>query len=248
MTYCVAVTTEKGLVFVSDSRTNAGIDNVSTYSKMHRFESGSDRRFVLLSAGNLATTQGVVQQLNKDIEQYAPLNLMTLAGISDAAEYIGNINVRQEEKHTTSGVNYEASFIIGGQIAGSSSEIYLVYPQGNYITTSAYTPYLQIGEGKYGKTIMDRILTPDLSLETAALCAMISMDSTMNSNMTVGPPIEVSMYPADSFSLDRYYCFDEHSEYLRELRRSWDRNLKEAFNRMPPIAWATNWDEQQNTQ
>ena len=248
MTYCVAITTEKGLVFVSDSRTNAGVDNVSTYSKMHRFESQDDRKFVLLSSGNLATTQGVLQQLNKDIEQFAPCNLMTVAGMSDAADYIGNINVRQQEKHTTTGVNFEANFIIGGQIAGSVPEIYLVYPQGNYITTSAYTQYLQIGEGTYGKTILDRILTPELSLETAILCAMVSMDSTMHSNMTVGPPIEVTIYPADSFSLDRYYCFDEHSEYLRELRRSWDRNLKDAFNKLPPIAWSSNWDGKQNTQ
>ena len=244
MTYCVAVTTEKGLVFVSDSRTNAGMDNVSTYSKMHRFGSQGDRKFVLLSAGNLATTQGVVQQLNKDIQQNMQWNLMTMAGMSDAAEYIGNINVHQQEKHTASGVNYEASFIIGGQITGSVAEIYLVYPQGNYITTSGYTPYLQIGEGKYGKTILDRILTPELSLETATLCAMVSMDSTMNSNMTVGPPIEVTIYPVGSYSLDRYYCLDEHSEYLRELRRIWDRNLKEAFNKLPPIAWSSNWDSQ----
>lgn len=248
MTYCVAVAVEKGLVFVSDSRTNAGVDNVSTYSKMHRFGAQGDRQFVLLSSGNLATTQGVVQQLNKDIQQCLPLNLMTMAGLSEAADYIGNINVQQQEKHTTSGVNYEASFIIGGQIAGSMPEIYLVYPQGNYITTSAYTPHLQIGEGKYGKTILDRILAPELSLETAVLCAMVSMDSTMHSNMTVGPPIEVTIYPADSFSLDRYYRFEEHSEYLRELRRSWDRNLKEAFNKLPPIAWAANWDGIQNTQ
>lgn len=248
MTYCVAVQCEKGLVFVSDSRTNAGIDNVSTYSKMHRFEAQGDRQFILLSAGNLATTQGVVQQLNRDIQQDMQWNLMTMAGMSDAAEYIGNISVNQQAKHTASGVNYEASFIIGGQVAGSVPEIYLVYPQGNYITTSGYTPYLQIGEGKYGKTIMDRILTPELSLESATLCAMVSMDSTMNSNMTVGPPIEVTIYAADSFSMERYYCFDEDSEYLRELRRSWDRNLKEAFNKLPPIAWSSNWDSKRNMQ
>ena len=248
MTYCVAITTEKGLVFVSDSRTNAGVDNVSSYSKMHRFDAGADRRFVLLSAGNLATTQRVVQQLNREIQQCLPLNLMTVASMTDAADYIGHISVLQQGKHSDPAINYEASFIIGGQIAGSVPEIYLVYPQGNYITTSPYTPYLQIGEGKYGKTILDRILAPDLNLETATLCAMVSMDSTMNSNMSVGPPIEVVVYPAGSYSLERYYCFDEHSEYLRELRRSWDRNLKEAFNNLPPIAWASNWDEQQQTQ
>jgi len=245
VTYCVAITTETGLVFTADSRTNAGIDNVSTYSKMHRFGAQGDRQFVLLSAGNLATTQGVVQQLHKDIEHYAPLNLMTAPGLSDAADYIGAVSVRQQEKHSGSGVNYEASFIIGGQIADSVPELYLVYPQGNHITSSAYSPYLQIGEDKYGKAILDRILERTLSLETAALCAMVSMDSTMKSNMTVGPPIEMVIYPTDSFSLGRYYCFNEDSEYLRELRRSWDSNLKDAFNKLPPIVWSANWDSQQ---
>ncbi len=247
MTYCVAITTETGLVFTSDSRTNAGIDNVSTYSKMHRFGAQGDRQFVLLSAGNLATTQGVVQQLRRDMDQYAPLNLMTVPGLSEAADYIGTVSMRQQEKHSGSGVNYETSFIIGGQIAGAAPEVHLVYPQGNHITTSTNTPYLQIGEDKYGKAILDRILEPTLNLETVALCAMVSMDSTMKSNMTVGPPIEMLIYHTDSFSLDRYYCFNEDSEYLREIRRSWDKNLKEAFNKMPPIVWSANWDAQRST-
>ena len=248
MTYCVAISVNAGLIFVSDSRTNAGVDNVSTYSKMHKFGFDGERQFVLLSAGNLATTQGVVSQLNKDIKTYAHTNLMTVSHMSDAADYLGEINKIQQEKHTGGGTAYEASFVIGGQIMGSRPEAYLVYPQGNHITTSDDTPYLQIGESKYGKPILDRILAPDSSLETAALCALVSMDSTMRSNLTVGPPIEVVVYHTDEFALNQHYRLADDSEYLRELKRSWDTNLKEAFQRLPPIAWSKNWDKQAASQ
>jgi len=244
MTYCVAISVDAGLIFVSDSRTNAGVDNVSTYSKMHHFGIDGERQFVLLSAGNLATTQGVISQLQKDIKKFAPLNLNTVSHMSDAADYLGEINKMQQEKHTGGGSAYEASFIIGGQIMGSKPEAYLVYPQGNHITTSKDTPYLQIGESKYGKPILDRILTPDSTLETSALCALVSMDSTMRSNLTVGPPIEVMVYHTDEFRLGQHYRLADDSEYLRELKRSWDSNLKDAFLRLPPIAWSKNWDKQ----
>lgn len=244
MTYCVAIALEAGLCFVSDSRTNAGVDNVSTYSKMHTFGNPGERQFVMLSAGNLATTQGVVSQVKRDIKQFAPLNLMTVSHMSDAADYLGEVNRMQQEKHTGGGATYEASFIIGGQIMGQKPSAYLVYPQGNHITTSADTPFLQIGESKYGKPILDRILNPSVNLETASLCALVSMDSTMRSNLSVGPPIELMLYERDTFVLNRHYRFDEMSEYLRELTRSWDAKLKEAFNSLPPIAWSANWDEQ----
>ena len=243
MTYCVAISVDAGLIFVSDSRTNAGVDNVSTYSKMHKFGCDTERQFVLLSAGNLATSQGVVSQLKKDIKTFAQTNLMTVSHMNDAADYIGEINKIQQEKHTGGGSVYEASFIIGGQIVGSKPEAYLVSPQGNHITTSDDTPYLQIGESKYGKPILDRILTPASTIETAALCALVSMDSTMRSNLTVGPPIEVMVYHTDEFILTRHYRLADDSEYLRELKRSWDANLKEAFQRLPPVAWSKNWDK-----
>ncbi len=244
MTYCVAISLDAGIVFVSDSRTHAGVDNVSTYSKMHRFGHDGDRQFVLLSAGNLATTQAVVSRVRKDIDKSESVNLMTMAHMSDAADYIGSLNQAQAKKHSDGDNNYEASFIIGGQIAGSETGCYLIYPQGNYITTSEHTPFLQIGESKYGKPILDRILTTSSNLETAALCALVSMDSTMRSNITVGPPIEVLIYKSGSFVLDRHYSFDESSEYMRELHKNWDALLKEAFNRLPPIAWSANWDRE----
>ncbi len=246
MTYCVAINVNDGLVFLSDSRTNAGVDSVSTYSKMHRFGTNGERQFVILSAGNLATTQGVMAQLKRDIHQFSPNNLMTVAHMADAADYLGEVSIAQQEKLTGGGATYEASFIIGGQIRGSAPSIFLVYPQGNHITTSGNTVYMQIGESKYGKPVLDRILSPEISLETASLCALVSMDSTMRSNITVGPPIELNIYKHDSLAPGNHYIYEEGSEYLRELKKSWDRNLKDAFNRLPQVAWSTNWDNKAN--
>lgn len=242
MTYCVAIQVSAGLVYVSDSRTNAGVDSVSTYSKMFSFGAPNDRQIMILTAGNLATTQGVITQIKRDIQRYAPVNLMTVPHMIDAADYLGSLNLAEVKKHTGGGPGYEASYIIGGQIQGNKPSIHLVYPQGNHITTSTHTHYLQIGESKYGKPILDRIVSPELSLETAALCALVSMDSTMRSNLMVGPPIDLMIYQADSLVPGRQYNYDLDSAYLRELKKSWDHNLKEAFNRLPPVSWSANWD------
>lgn len=242
MTYCLAISLDAGLCFLSDSRTNAGVDNVSTYSKMHTFGIEGERQIVILSAGNLATTQGVIGQIKKDLKQNAEENLHTIQHLADAADYLGRVNRYQQEKHKDGDTTFEASFIIGGQIKGQKPGAYLVYSRGNYITTSEDTPYLQIGESKYGKPILDRIISPDSSLETAALCGLVSMDSTMRSNLTVGPPIEVVVYEKDSFVISRRYRFEESSEYLRQLNKNWDAKLKEAFNSLPPIVWSANWD------
>ncbi len=144
-------------------------------------------------------------------------------------------------KHSTNGPSYEASFLLGGQIEGSHHRVVMIYPEGNHITSSKDTPYLQIGESKYGKPILDRIIQLDTTLETAALCALVSMDSTMRSNLTVGPPIEMMIYQSGSFVLNNYHRFEDDDEYLRELKKSWDSRLKEAFHQLPPLAWAANW-------
>lgn len=239
MTYCVAVKVEKGLVFASDSRTNAGIDQVSTYSKMHIFGVAGERQFILLSAGNLATTQSVVNRLRRDIDTDAQVNLFKLAHLSDAAEYLGKINREQQSKHAEhvaqAGFNPEATFIIGGQVTSELPSVYLVYPQGNYITTSAQTPFLQIGEGKYGKPILDRIIEPATSLEVVARCCLVSMDSTMRSNVSVGPPIELLIYKRNWLRLDKYRLFEEDDTCLLDLRRAWDKKLKEAFTDLPSV-------------
>lgn len=243
MTYCVAVSVDAGMVFCSDSLTNAGIDQVSTYSKMFRFAIEGEKVFTVVCAGNLATTQATIAKIKTDIKQNAKENLLAMPSIEEAADYLGDISREQQEKRSVEGKNFEASFIIGGQIRDSKHEIILVYPEGNHITSSSDTPYLQIGESKYGKPILDRILTPELNLDTAAMCAMVSMDSTMRSNLGVGPPIELLIYKTDTLKLEDPYRFAEDSDFLRDLKRAWDERLKEAFRQMPPMTWARNWDK-----
>ena len=236
MTYCVAIKVDAGLIFCSDSRTNAGVDQVSTYSKMYHFGIEGDRQIVINSAGNLATTQSVIAKIRKDIKDGADISLATVDSIHDAADYVGEISVAIQEKHAqhNSNVSFEASFLLGGQITGESPAVMMIYPQGNHITTSKQTPYLQIGESKYGKPILDRILKPETGLDTAGLCALVSMDSTMKSNLTVGPPIELATYATNS-GVMQHNLFEADNEYLRALTRYWDRLIVEAFLQLPPV-------------
>ncbi|MDD3518646.1 MAG: proteasome-type protease [Chromatiales bacterium] len=241
MTYCVAIALDEGLVFASDSRTNAGVDQVSTYSKMHSFEVEGERLFVLLTAGNLATSQAVINRLKRDLDDGAEESLATARHMSEAAEYLGRLNREEQEKHqealTKAGFTPDASFILGGQIDDEEPAVFMIYPQGNFITTSPHTPFLQIGESKYGKPILDRILMPSTSLADAARCALVSMDSTMRSNVTVGPPIEMLVYRKDSFAQDHYLCLEADHPYLLELKRAWDEKIREAFCELPAFAW-----------
>jgi putative proteasome-type protease len=237
MTYCIAVSVDEGLVLTSDSRTNAGIDNVSIYGKMHVFATSADRKLVLLSAGNLATTQAVVEQLRRDKMENAAINLNTVQYLSEAADYLGRVNVDKKKRHVEdegqSSFNPTATFIIAGQIGSEPPGAYLVYPEGNSITTSNQTPYLQIGESKYGKPVLDRFIKMSTPLDEAGLCSLISMDSTIRSNASVGPPVELLVYRKDSFSFDEYYCFDADDEYLLLLKRRWHEELHKAFIALP---------------
>ncbi|HEY3486756.1 MAG TPA: peptidase [Gammaproteobacteria bacterium] len=239
MTYCVAIWLKKGIVFCSDSRTNAGVDQISTYSKMHRFGREGDRQFCILTAGNLATTQAVIAQLKKDIDESGKRSLMTVTTVDEAADYLGEVTVSKQQRYAQSFEGgYEASFLLGGQIHGDTHKVMLVYPQGNHINTSQDTLFLQIGESKYGKPMLDRIITPDTPMETAAVCALVSMDSTMRSNLIVGPPIELLVYEADHFVFDHYCRFEHDNKYLHELKLAWHAKLKEAFRTLPPLDWA----------
>ena len=244
MTYCLAIAADSGIVFVSDSRTSAGVDQINTYSKMYGYGVPGERQFTIMTSGNLATSQGVMAQIRKDLRGEGT-NLFNLGHMTDVAEYIGELSRIQQDKTRSSDINVESNFLIGGQIGDQRHCVFMIYPQGNYISTSNDTTYLQIGETKYGKPILDRILSPDVSLETAAMCALVSMDSTMRSNLTVGPPIELSIYEVDSLEPGRYYRFDDDSKYLRQLKRSWDIALKDAFKNLPPVAWSTTWDRPQ---
>ncbi len=240
MTYCLAFKLDEGLVFCSDSRTNAGADRVSSYSKMHRFSVQGERHMVILSAGNLATSQAVLSQIERDIQTDAEFHFGRADYVSDVADYLGRISLEQQKKYIDAdspeaGYESGASFIVGGQIKGNSIELYLIYAEGNHIRASDQHPFLQIGETKYGKPILDRIIRKNTPHEVAMRCALVSMDSTMSSNATVGPPIELLFYPADSFHNSKYYVYEENDPYWMMLRKSWDEKIQDSFNELPPL-------------
>lgn len=243
MTYCLAIKTNSGIVFASDSRTNAGIDYIRTYSKMHVFSNPGERVMVLLASGNLATTQAVVNSIQNDIEDEAPTNLFNCRYLHDAARYIGEISRKEQLQHAAAfqdsggSGSTSATMILGGQIAGRAPEIILIYPEGNYISASPETPYLQIGETKYGKPILDRVITNTTSLEDAARCAMVSLDSTMRANLSVGPPLELAIYRADALATPVHRVFKLQSPFIKSLQKSWAEGLQRAFKRLPRFDW-----------
>jgi putative proteasome-type protease len=234
MTYCVGVLVDEGISFCSDSRTSAGVDQINTYTKMFRFGLDGNRQFVIMSAGNLATTQAVIDRLSKDIANNADINLNTVMDLHEAADYIGRLSVEQQNK-TGGGPNFESSFILGGQVQGSVPQLVLIYPQGNHITTSEHTPFVQIGESKYGKPILDRIINSKTDLHTVALCLLVSMDSTIRSNLTVGPPIDIQLYRANSLMPGEYYHFEADSEYLKNINQIWNERMVDSFSSLPPL-------------
>lgn len=232
MTYCLGISVKEGLVFVSDSRTNAGADNINTYSKMHLYT--HERKFVvLLASGNLATTQGVLAQIERDIRDRSQASLWNMLSLDAAAEYVGSISVEEQNKHARNRAETDfqpaASFILGGQIAPEEPRLLQIYPEGNFIRASETMPFLQVGEVKYGRPILDRIVDDETSLRSAVMCGLVSMDSTMRSNVTVGPPIEYLVYLRDTYQTALHRCLEEDDEYLINLRRTWASNLRNAF-------------------
>ena len=244
MTYCLGLRLNDGLVLASDSRTSASVDDISVYSKMHVFDTNSDRLVVLLSAGNLATTQAVRNQLNRDLANpQASRSLNTLGHLDEIAAYIGEINRQIQHSVAPSadqaaGFNPEATFLLGGQIGDAAHDIFLIYPQGNYIVASRQKPFLQIGETKYGKPILSRLADAGLSLELGARLALVSMDAAMRSNLSVGPPVEVAICPAGSHRIKRRLKLPENDPYLQQLAEAWNLKLTAAFLDLPdPTQW-----------
>ncbi len=242
MTYCLAINVNKGLVFASDSRTNAGVDYVTAYSKMHTFVWPEDRVCVLLTSGNLATSQAVINTIRNDVELNAgKVNLRKSRNLNEVARYIGELSQIEQLRHANAmqktNISAGASFIFGGQIAGQAPEIFLIYPEGNYISASPETPYLQIGENKYGKPILDRIITPTVSLEDAARCALVSLDSTMRSNLSVGPPLELAMHRPNVIQAPYYIKLTLESPMYKSLQTSWSEGLHQAFTGLPRFDW-----------
>lgn len=241
MTYCVAIKVNDGLVFAGDTRTSAGVDDVRTYNKLHTFDF-NDRVFVLLSAGNLATTQAVLNHLSRDMEAKAPVNLLSVRHMYDAADYLGQLSVRSQRdalQQSQSTVDFRTTLILGGQIMGEEPALYLIYPEGNCISASQETPFMQIGELKYGKPILDRIIRPHVSLGDAARCALVSLDSTMKSNLSVGPPLDLAILPRDALTISHKLRLDLDTPYYAALKRAWGEQLERVFrnNDLPRFDW-----------
>lgn len=242
MTYCLAINTETGFVLCSDSRTNAGFDNVSSYSKMHTFAWPGNRVFGLLSAGNLATTQLVIKRLQADLDSGTIPNLLSVSNMQQAVDYVATVSTHVQNLHVvrdSGNVNFEASFILAGQIGNARHETLMIYPQGNYIHESGEHPFLQIGEIKYGKPIMDRVINRTISLEAAARCALVSMNSTVRSNLTVAPPIELLVYNKDSLRITHQLCLNESDPFSKELSQAWNQGLVIALQNLPKFYWET---------
>ncbi|HUL13749.1 MAG TPA: peptidase [Methylococcaceae bacterium] len=247
MTYCLAIKVNDGLVFASDSRAGAGVDGASVYSKMYWFELHEDRLVVLLASGSIATTQAVVSRIRRDLgNPGAKHSLNSAAYLFEAATYVGEISVRAQKQQLASmqrsGLSTEATFILGGQIQGQLHDLYMIYPQGNYIMASIDTPYLQIGETKYGKPVLVRMITPETSLEDAARCALVSLDSTMRSNISVGPPMELAIFERDVFVLKHHLSLNSASPFYGALQQQWGRGIRAAFDGLPRFDWETGGD------
>ena len=245
MTYCVAIKLNAGLVFLSDSRTNAGLDQISTFRKMIVYERANDRFMVLLSAGNLSISQSVreilqVEQL-KEHDDSEPITIWNAKSMFDAARVLGaavrHVYERDAQSLKQSGVEFNVSLIFGGQIQGEAMRLFQVYSAGNFIEATPETPYFQVGESKYGKPVLDRVITPNTPLDEAAKCALVSMDSTLKSNLSVGLPLDMVVYEADSFHTDKVVCIDENNPYFRMLHGSWGQRLREVFDSIEDPVW-----------
>lgn len=252
MTYCLGLALDEGLVMAADSRTNAGIDYVTTYSKLHVFQPAPDRIFVLLSAGNLATTQEVMNRIRRDLDRardgaVGKPTLLTAGYLFEAADYVGRLSLEVQHQHApalaASGVSAETTLILGGQIAGQPHGLYLIYPQGNYFAASPETCYLQIGENKYGKPALDRIASPGLSLEDGARLCLVSLDGTSRSNVTVGPPYEVAIYARDTLALSHRLKLTADNPALRALSSSWNQGIRNVFSGLPRFDWEAMGEE-----
>ena len=239
MTYCIGIKTNEGLVFASDSRTNAGLDNVNIYSKMFTYDVG-DRSIIIVTSGNLGTSQAVYKSIENDLKDTSgSMNLNTCQNFDQIASYIGSLNT---EHSSPKGINTDtvllgSTFIVGGQIKGQPLELYLIYPQGNYIKPADSKPYLVIGEVKYGKPILDRVIKPDVSVGDASRCAMISMDSTLKSDLTVGPPIDFAVYKKDELKIASKKCLNINDNEYSKVCNHWSDGIFKIFDSFPRFDW-----------
>ena len=245
MTYCVAIKLNSGLVFLSDSRTNAGLDQISTFRKMIVYEKPQDRFMVLLSAGNLSISQSVREILQteqlQDTPESEPITIWNATSMFDAARVLGSAIRRVYERDADSlkhaKVEFNVSMIFGGQIKGEGMRLFQVYSAGNFIEATLETPYFQVGESKYGKPVLDRVITPETSLDEAAKCALVSMDSTLKSNLSVGLPLDLVVYSVNTFQTDKVVCIEQDNPYFNMLHNTWGQKLREVFDELEEPMW-----------
>ena len=238
MTYGVAMRLDRGLVFAADTRTNAGVDNIAQYRKLHFWCNSGDRVLVLLSAGNLAITQSVISLLNEQLtrEDFDGTHLNNAPNMYRAARVVGDA-VREARRIDgpaleASKMGFAASLILGGQIGSERPRLFQIYSEGNFIEATDDTPFLQIGEHKYGKPILDRVARADMRLGEAAKLMLLSFDSTLRSNLSVGMPIDILVYERDSLDVRREKRINADDEYFKKLSASWSEALRQAFSKI----------------
>ena len=239
MTYCVAALLNAGMVFASDSRTNAGVDHVSSYRKMRAFVSEGERVIVVLSSGNLSVTQSTISSLERASD--TAKTLMNVGSMYEVAELVGAAlrDVRRRDgAHLQQGkVDSGASFIVGGQIRGEQQRLFNVYSEGNFIEATLETPYFQMGESKYGKPVIDRVINPGTSPLEATKCILVSFDSTMRSNISVGMPIDLIIYNCDSLKIGMQRHIEEADPYFNMIHQQWGEGLRKVFAQLPNPDW-----------
>lgn len=240
MTYCVGILLEDGVVFASDSRTHAGVDNFAKFCKMTVFERREDRVIVLLSSGNLAGTQAVISVLKQrgDAQGEAP-NLWTAKTMFDVSMLVTDATRDIERRDAQHLDGFNASFIIGGQIKGEAPRLFRTFSEGNFIEAGTDTPFFQTGEAKYGKPIIDRVINPKTSLSDATKCVLVSFDSTMRSNLSVGMPIDIVCYRRDSLKLEMRRRFDQGDAYFTSLSSEWSQGVRKVFTELPELSWSS---------
>ena len=244
MTYCVGILLNDGLIFASDSRTHAGVDNFATFCKMTVFQQPGERVIVMLSAGNLAGTQAVVSLLRQRCSEPGTQSVLSARTMFDTANAVGDamreIDGRDGSHLAANEVSFNASFILGGQIRGEPPRLFRLYREGNFIEAGTDTMYFQTGENKYGKPILDRVLRNSTTLPEAAKCVLVSFDSTMRSNLSVGMPIDLLCYERDSLRVTQRCRFEEGDKYFTMLSDEWSRRVLMAFAQIPALEWQTD--------
>ncbi|WP_340645504.1 peptidase [Phenylobacterium sp.] len=239
MTYCVGLLVKAGLVFMSDTRTNSGVDNISVYRKMFSWTRPGERMLTLMAAGNLATTQAVISRLDERAKLPEDRNpsLLQAPTMFQAAGLVGEtlkevVRAQKVEGEPLASM-FNATLILGGQIRGSAPRLFLIYPEGNFIEATVDTPFLQIGEAKYGRPILVRAHRPDMTLQEAAKLLMVSFDSTLKANLSVGMPLDVQIYETDSFTAGAERRIETGDAYFNTISRSWGTSLNAAFSALP---------------